>query len=548
MTKRIVIIGGVAGGASCATRLRRLDEDAEIIILERGGYVSFANCGLPYHIGGSIEEIEDLLVETPESIKQKYNIDVRLFNEAQAIDRSNKKVSIMDHSKKKEYEEEYDFLVLSPGADPIIATVPGVDQASNVFTISTIPDVERMRQLIVESGLQTAVIVGAGYIGIEMAENLKETGLVVYLVELMDQILPPLDVEMAAMVESYLSEMGVEVLLQERIIEVLNSGQQVLLDSGKKLKSDLIVFATGVAPVAKLAIESGLLTGIKNTIKTDVYLRTSDPNIYALGDAVEVEDYVSKVPAHIPLAGPANRQGRIVANNICGKGERYAGTIGTSVVKVFDLTVATTGNNEKILKRLGLPYQAIHIHANSHAKYYPESKPLSLKMLFNPYDGTIYGAQAIGEKGAEKRIDILATAIKGRLTVYDLKEMELSYAPPYSSAKDPVNMLGFIAANIKEGIVKTVQWHDIDNLCGNSGFLLDVRTEDEWDEGYINGAVNIPLGEIRKRMHEVPKVKEVFVYCKTGLRSYLATRILMQKGYSVTNLDGGYNTYSIAKR
>lgn len=543
MSNKVVIIGGVAGGASCAARLRRLDEKAEIILLDRGGHVSFANCGLPYHLGGAIDKIGKLLVETPESIKKKYAIDVRVFNEALAIDRSEKKVRIKDHAQNREYEESYDYLVLSPGADPVVPPVPGIENADNVFTVSTIPDLEKLINKVAESKPQTAVVVGGGYIGMEMAENLKEAGLDVCLVELLNQVLPALDIEMAGLVEEHLVNRGVKVFLGEKVAGIIDSGQEVLLAGGKKLKSDILVFAAGVSPVSKLARDAGLSTGIKNTIKTDPYLRTSDPHIYALGDAIEVKDFVSELPAFIPLAGPANRQGRIVANNICGRMEKYAGTLGTSVVKVFELTIAATGNNEKMLGRLGFPYKAIHIHPQSHAMYYPGSKTLALKMLFNPVNGKIYGAQAVGEKGAEKRIDVIAAAIKAGMTVFDLKDLELSYAPPYSSAKDPVNMLGFVASNIVEGVVKAVQWHEIDEIVAAGGYLVDVREENEYNEGCIKGAVNIPLSRIRERLKEIPGEREIYVYCRAGLRSYIAYRNLVQNGFNVTNLDGGYLTY-----
>jgi CoA-disulfide reductase len=542
---KVLIIGGVAGGASAAARLRRLDEKCEIILFERGEHISFANCGLPYYIGEVIKEKEKLLVQTPQAMKQRFNIDVRVFSEVVSIDPQKKEVKVHDLKNGKSYTETYDKLVLSPGAAPIKPNIEGIN-APNVFTLRNIPDTYAIKDFVDNHKPKRAVVVGGGFIGLEIAENLHERGIVVTVVELANQVIGPIDYEMAALVHAHLKEKGVEFYLEDGVKALQHNSKYsvVELNSGKEIKTDMIVLGIGVRPETELAKKAGLALGERGGIKVNKTLQTSNPDIYAVGDAIEVIDYVNGNPALIPLAGPANKQGRIVANNICGIKEEYEGTQGTSVLKVFDMTVASTGNNEKILKRFNIPYQKSFTHSASHAGYYPGAMPISLKLLFSPKDGKILGAQAVGYEGVEKRIDVIATAIRAGMTVYDLEKLELSYAPPYSSAKDPVNMAGYVASNILKGDVAVIHWDEIANLDKNKSILVDVRTPMEFSMGTIQGAVNIPVDELRNRMNEIPKDKEVIIFCQVGLRGYLACRILMQNGYkNVKNLSGGYKTY-----
>ncbi|MCC5911085.1 MAG: FAD-dependent oxidoreductase, partial [Clostridiaceae bacterium] len=441
------------------------------------------------------------------------------------------------------YDESYDYVVLSPGAGPIKPPIPGIDEADNLFTLRNIPDTDKIKSFVDNKKPKSAVVIGGGFIGIEMAENLHHRGIDVTLVEMANQIMAPIDYEMASILHSHIEDKSVDLILEDGVKSFENNGKTITLQSGKKIVTDLIIFAIGVKPENHLAKEAGLKVGERGGIQTNTYLQTSDENIYAIGDAIEVADYIHGQSTMIPLAGPANKQGRIVANNIVGKKEEYEGTMGTSVAKVFDMTVAATGNNEKALKRLGMKYKAIHIHPGSHAGYYPGAFPIALKLLFNPKNGKILGAQAVGHEGVEKRIDVIATAIMGNLAAMDLKDLELSYAPPFSSAKDPVNMLGFVATNIMEDLVDTIQWHEVEDILSNGGVLLDVREPIERELGYINESINIPLGEIRSRLSEMPKDKTIYIYCQVGIRGYLAARILMQHGYKVKNLDGGYKTY-----
>ncbi|SNS75151.1 CoA-disulfide reductase [Anaerovirgula multivorans] len=543
MAKKILIVGGVAGGATTAARLRRLDEKAEIVLFERGEYISFANCGLPYYIGGIIEERDALLVQTPEDMSRKFNIDIRVFNEVTKINREDKSVTVKNLKTEELYQESYDYIVLSPGANPIFPPIPGINEADNLFTLRSIPDTDRIKDYVDNRKPKAAIVIGGGFIGIEMAENLHYRGIEVTLVEMANQIMAPIDYEMAAILHNHLRDKGVQLILEDGVKAFEDSGKKVLLQSGKAVSIDLIILAIGVKPENQLAKEAGLALGEKGGILTNPYLETSDPAIYAIGDAIEINDYINGNPAMIPLAGPANKQGRIAANNIIGKRETYSGTLGTAVAKIFDMTVASTGNNERTLKQLGVNYQAIHLHPGSHAGYYPGAFPISMKLLFESNSGKILGAQAVGHKGVEKRIDVIATAIKGNLTAVDLKELELSYAPPFSSAKDPVNMLGFVAANILEGLTDTFQWYEIKDILQADALLIDVRDEIERDLGYIDGSINIPLGELRNRLPEIPKNKTIYVYCQVGIRGYIAARILMQEGYKVKNLDGGYKTY-----
>jgi CoA-disulfide reductase len=544
MTKKIVIIGGVAGGATAAARLRRLDETSTIVLFERGEHISFANCGLPYYIGETIKERQKLLVQTVEGMSKKFNLDIRNLSEVTQINRDKKTVSVKNLQTNEVYEESYDTLVLSPGAKPIFPPIEGIKEAENIFTLRNIPDTDKIKAVVDEQQPKRAVVVGGGFIGLEMAENLADRGIEVTVVEMANQVMAPLDYEMAAIVHNHLRAKGVNLILEDGVKAFLQKGTTIELTSGTRLCSDLTILSIGVRPENQLALNAGLDVGQRGGILVNDYLQTNDENIFAIGDAIEVKDYINGNAAMIPLAGPANRQGRIVANNIYGKAERYKGTLGTSIAKVFDLTVATTGNNEKRLKQLNTEFKAIHIHPASHAGYYPGAEPIALKLLFNPATGKILGAQAVGMDGVDKRIDVIATAIKGELTVFDLTEVELSYAPPYSSAKDPVNMAGYVASNIMNGDVETVQWHEIDEIVSQNGLLIDVREPIEREMGFIKGSVNIPLGDLREQLDRLPKNEIIYVSCQVGLRGYLASRILSENGFNVKNLDGGWKTYS----
>jgi len=544
--KKIIIVGGVAGGATAAARLRRLNEQDEIILVERGEYISFANCGLPYYIGGVITNRNKLLVQTVEGMSRRFKLDIRNLSEVTEIHRDRKSVSIRNLQTGEVYEETYDKLILSPGANPIVPNWPGVSEAEALFTLRNIPDTDRIKSYLDTNQPKHAVVIGGGFIGVEMIENLVERGVNVTLVEMANQVMTPLDIEMAAIVQSHMKSHGVEMIFQDAVEELSDNGKKVKLASGKELNADMIILAIGVQPENKLAVHAGLPVGVRGAIQVNEHLQTEDPDIYAIGDAIEVVDYINGQPTVVPLAWGANRQGRIVADLINDRDVKFGGVLGTAIAKIFDLTVATTGNNEKTLKRLALPYQAIHIHPNSHAGYYPGAAVISLKLLFEPVSGKIYGAQAIAANGADKRIDVIATAIKGGLTVYDLPDLELAYAPPYSSAKDPVNMAGYVASNIADGLVEIVQWHEIDEIVSKGGLLIDVRDAAERENGFIPGSINIPLNDLRDRLDEVPMDRTIYVSCQVGLRGYLAARILTEHGYTVKNVDGGYRTYAAA--
>ena len=542
---KVLIIGGVAGGASAAARLRRLDENAEIIIFERGEHISFANCGLPYYIGGVIKNKENLVVQSPEDMKKRFNIDVRVLNEAIDINVKKKEVTVHEIKTGKDYQESYDRLILSPGASPIKPPVKGFD-APNVFTLRDIPDTFSIKDFIDQHHPKRAVVVGAGYIGMELAENLHARGVITTIVELAEQVLGPLDYEMASLVHQHLKEKGIEFYLSDQIKEVSyqDNISTIKLESGKEIKTDLILIGIGVRPEVQLAKKAGLKIGTRGGIIVDKTLKTSDNNIYAVGDAIEVKDYINGSPALIPLAGPANKQGRIAANNIFGIQEEYNGTQGTSVIKVFDMTVAGTGNNEKLLKRFGIPYEKSFTHSATHAGYYPGATPLSVKLIFAPENGKILGAQIVGYEGVDKRIDVIATAIRAGMSVFDLGKLELAYAPPYSSAKDPVNMAVYVASNILKGDHEIIHWHDLRDKEHENALLLDVRTPEEFNLGTLKGAVSIPVDEIRNRLREIPKDREIIIFCQVGLRGYIAYKILKQKGYQfIKNLSGGYKTY-----
>jgi NADPH-dependent 2,4-dienoyl-CoA reductase/sulfur reductase-like enzyme/rhodanese-related sulfurtransferase len=541
--KRVVIIGGVAGGASAAARIRRLDETAQIVILERSGYISYANCGLPYYIGGTIRDRRHLLVTTQEAMKKRFNIDVRTRTEALAIRPAERKVEARDLESGRSYGLEYDSLILSPGAAPVVPDLEGIG-LPGIFALRTVEDTDRIKEYVDQRKPATALVVGGGYIGIEMAEALAGRGLAVTVVEMADQVLQPLDADMAAYVQLHLAGRGVGLRLSDAVKGFASSGNAVsaTLRSGAILTADLVILAIGVRPETALAKEAGLKIGASGGIAVDEGMRTSDPAIWAVGDAAEVVHLSVNKNLLLPLAGPANKQGRVAADNICGRSSAYKGSIGTSIIKVFDLVAAAAGANEKLLKRFGVPYAVSVTHSGSHAGYYPGSQLMTVKLVYSPGDGRVLGGQIVGADGVDKRIDTIAVAVRHGLTVADLAEYELAYAPPFSSAKDPVNMAGFVAGNVVDGLVKTVPWDGIDQ---ERDFLLDVRTPQEYARGRIGDAVNIEVDVLRDNLKLVPAEKRVVVYCQVGLRAYVACRILSQSGYSdVVNLSGGYRHYS----
>ena len=541
MSKKVLIVGGVAGGASAATRLRRLDEHAEIILLERDEHISFANCGLPYYIGETIQDREKLVVQTPKAMHDRFNIDVRTNNEVLAIHPQRKTVSI--HSKTKgDYEESYDALILSPGAKPIKPPIPGID-SNKIFTLRNIPDTDRIKAQVDKENIRRAVIIGGGFIGVEMAENLKERNLEVTLVEAAPHILAPFDSDMVVMMEKELEESGIRLLLNDGVKSFIenNESLDVILSSGTTITADLVILAIGVTPDTHFLKESGIKLGARGHILVNDHLETSIPDIYAVGDAIEVKDFVNGQVTAIPLAGPANKQGRIVADNIADIPSTFKGTQGTSIIKVFSLMGAATGNNERNLTRLGLPYQVVYVHPFSHATYYPGALQLSLKLLFNQ-EGQILGAQGIGIEGIDKSIDVIATTMRLGGTIYDLTELELAYAPPYSSAKDPVNMLGFAAENILANRTEVFTYETLQNYDPEKTILLDIRSPLEFANGNLPGAINIPLDTLRQRLSELDKDKLILAYCKMGLQGYLASCILKQNGFKVKNMTGGFKS------
>ena len=533
---RTIIIGGVAGGMSAATRLRRLDESAEIIVLERSGYVSFANCGLPYHVGGVIEKRGALLLQNPGSLKRRFGIDVRVRHEVTAIDPAAREVSVTDLRTGAHSTLRYDALVLSPGGRPVRPPIPGIERA---LSLRDIEDTDAMVAAV--GPADTAVVVGGGFIGVEMAENLVHRGLRVTLVEATDQVMAPLDPELAALVHTRLREHGVTLVLGASVSAI--GADTATLSDGSVVQADLVVAAIGVRPETSLALGAGLELGPRGGILVDDQLRTSDPAIYAVGDAVEKRDALDDSQALVPLANTANRQGRVVADIIAGHGGSDRPVLGTAVVGVFGLTVATTGWNEKRLRAAGTPYRAIHTHPANHAGYYPGAETISIKLLFDPVTTRILGAQAVGGAGAEKRIDVIATAMAGGLTAPALADLELAYAPQYSSAKDPVNMLGWVARNMTEGLVNTVQWHEVAGRVAGGATVVDVRTAPEYAAGHIPGSVNVPVDDLRGRLGDLPD-GELLVVCAVGIRGYLAARTLAQQGRSVANVDGGYLTWA----
>jgi len=540
MAKRILIVGGVAGGASTAARLRRLDETAEIIMFERGDYISFANCGLPYYIGGEIKNRDDLLLQTPEGFKKRFNIDIRIRNEVTAIDSGKKQINVKNLSSGDTYTESYDKLVLSPGAEPVRPPIPGID-SERIFTLRNVPDTDLINDFIDKHKPKRAVIVGAGYIGLEMAENLRRRDMLVAVVEMVDQVLPVMDQEMAGFIQPALHKHNVALWLNDAVANFRpsNSRIEVGLKSGMELSCDMVILAIGVKPEVKLAGQAKLEIGTTGGIKVNEELQTSDPDIYAIGDAIEVRDFALDNPTLIPLAGPANKQGRMAADNICGGNRQYNGTQGTSILKIFDLTVAMTGASEKALAKTNMDYEKLYIHPANHVSYYPGAEQMHIKLLFTKPEGKILGAQIVGSHGVDRRIDIFAVAIRAGLTVFDLQELELAYAPPYGSGKDAVNMAGFAASNILEGTMEVVHWNQLDE----ADYILDARSAGEFKRGNVPSSVNIPVDEIRNRLNELPQDTTINVYCTVGIRSYIACRILMQNGFIAKNISGGFITY-----
>jgi NADPH-dependent 2,4-dienoyl-CoA reductase/sulfur reductase-like enzyme/rhodanese-related sulfurtransferase len=554
--KKILIVGGVAGGATAAARLRRLSEEDQIILFERDEYISFANCGLPYYIGDVITDRQKLLVQTVTGMSKRFNLDIRNFSEVIAVDPLAKTVAVKNHQTGAVYTESYDKLILSPGAKPIAPPIPGLAEAKNILTLRNIPDTDKIKAVVDSGKVSRAVVIGGGFIGVEMAENLQELGINVTLVEKMNQVLKPLDFEMAQLVHQEINANGVNIILEDGVDHFQNEGREVVLESGQVIQAELVILAIGVVPENALAKKANLKVGPRGHIVTtanyEVYSGENDainPDIFAIGDAVEVIDFVTKTPTAIPLAWPANRQGRLVADYINGKKIGNVGIQGTAVAKVFNQTIAATGNNAGLLDMKKIPYQVVVAHRSNHAGYYPNATNIALKLLYDPQSLKILGAQAVGQEGTEKRIDVIATAMKLGATVLDLQDFELSYAPPFSSAKDPVNILGYIAENILDGVYKTVQWHEIDQIVADGGFLLDVRSPMEVRAGGIKGAVNIELDSLRDRIGEIPIAKDapIYVTCQVGQRAYLAIRILQGHGFTnIYNLAGGYSTYKTA--
>ncbi|MFY3327681.1 FAD-dependent oxidoreductase [Vibrio fluvialis] len=566
MTK-ILIIGGVAGGASAAARARRLSEDAQIIMFERGPFVSFANCGLPYHIGGDIKERANLLLQTPESFLARFNVDVRVMNEVVRINRADKTITVRNLLDQSEYDESYDFLLLSPGAGPIVPPIPGLDNPLT-HSLRNIPDMDRILETIQMNQPDHATVIGGGFIGLEMMEAFHQLGIKTTLIEMADQVMTPVDREMAGFAHAEICAKGIDLRLGVALQAVefkpttsmpsIDSGENtehqhmsgeldLTLSNGETLTTDILIMAIGVRPETKLASAAGLQIGELGGIYTNEYLQTSDPSIYAVGDAIEEQDFVTGQSTLVPLAGPANRQGRMAADNMLGRSETYQGTQGTAICKIFDLAVASTGKNEKQLKRAGIEYEKVYVHTASHASYYPGAEVVSFKMLFDPTSGKIFGAQAVGKDGIDKRIDVMAVAQRAGMTVEQLQHLELTYAPPYGSAKDVINQAAFVATNIMKGDAKAIHFDEIDSLTDEQ-VLLDVRNPGELQNvGYLPGAINIPVDQLRQRMNELPKDKEIIIYCQVGLRGNVAYRQLVNNGYKARNLLGGYRTYAFAK-
>lgn len=544
--RKILIIGGVAGGASAAARLRRLNEEDQIIMFEKDEYISFANCGLPYYIGDVITEREKLLVQTVEGMAARFNLDIRNWSEVTQINKEHKEVTVYNHKTKKTYTENYDVLILSPGASPFVPPFPGLETAKNIYTLRNLEDTDKIKE-IVDKKPKHVTVIGGGFIGVEMAENIANLGIETTLVERNNTIMSaPFDQEMAAILQSEMSVNGVEVLTNTEVSKIENDGKTIVFKDDKKIDTEIIIMAIGVRPNTKLAQDAGLEIGSTRGILVNEQLQTSDESIFAIGDAIEVKHLVSGKPTYIPLAWPANRQGRIVADYINGKPINYKGTLGSSVLKVFNCVAAATGLTESKARQLGYNVETATIHRGNHAGYYPNSTNITLKLVFNPETGQIFGAQGIGGEGTEKRIDVIATAIIGNLHVEDLETLELCYAPPFSSAKDPVNILGYVAHNSMINPIKMIKYDQIDEIVKNGALLIDVRTEMEYELGHIEGSKNIPIDVLRSNMNQMPKDKEtpIYITCQVGQRAHLATQLLYNLGYkNLYNLAGGYKTY-----
>ena len=542
MSKKIVIVGGVAGGATAAARLRRLDESLEIVLLEQDGHVSYANCGLPYHIGGVIPEEKSLLVQTAQGLRNRYHIDVRTGSRVTGVDSAHKTVRV--EAAGREYEESYDVLLLSPGSEPVRPPVPGVD-LPKVVTLRTIADTQRIRDLCSGGKVGQATVVGGGFIGLEMAENLRRLGVEVTLVEAAPHVMPPMDGDLSVLLEAELEKHGVELVLGDGLHAIHEEGGSLLVETekGYQVGADLVVLAVGVRPATAFLEGSGIDLGPRGHIIVDDRLRTNLPDVYAVGDAIQVKDFVTGTIVAVPLAGPANKQGRVAADVICGRDSHYEAVQGTSILKVFDLTGACTGLNERTLKALEIPYLKAVTHAPSHAGYYPGATPITCKLLFS-HQGQILGCQMVGREGVDKRMDVVATAMRLDAHVTELADLELAYAPPFSSAKDLVNVLGYMAEDLLNGTAKSVDWEEALNRDYDRSVLLDVRTAREAEAGRVNGSVNIPVDELRGRMGELDKDKKLYVYCGIGLRGYVACRMLTQAGFDAVNVAGGYTSYT----
>ena len=545
---KIVIVGGVAGGATAAARIRRLNEHAEIIIFEHSGFISYANCGLPYYIGGVIEDKEDLTLQTPESFFRRFRIIAKVNHEVTDIDVQNKTIHVIDLKTGTSFSETYDKLILSPGAKPILPDF--YTKNERTFTLRTVEDTLKIRAFVEQKQPQTAVVIGGGFIGLEMAENLAELGIKTTIVQRSNHLLPTVDCDMASFIHANFRHHGVQLLLNTNTNKMSITGEQISLDlhNGSNISADMVVLAVGVTPENSLAKKIGLELGVKGAIKVNAKMETSIPDIYAVGDAVEVKHFITDKDSVISLAGPANKQGRIVADNVCGINSEYKGSQGSSVIKLFDMTVATTGINEQQAKANGIEYEKVILTQNSHAGYYPGATAMTFKLIFEKETYKILGAQIVGYDGVDKRIDVIATAIRAGMKADELKDLDLAYAPPYSSAKDPVNMAGFVVENIKNGIVKQFYFEDIPSLRErNDVVLLDARTPFEYMRGHAEGFIHIPLDDLRERLGELDKTKKIYVMCQSGLRSYLATRILMQNGFDAYNFAGGFRLYSTIK-
>lgn len=548
MSKKVLIVGGVAGGASAAARLRRLDEDARIIIFERGSHISFANCGLPYYVGDTIKDRAALVVQTPERMKAMFNIETRLYHEVTGVNPAKKIIEVKDLTSGTLYVEEYDYLILSPGATPLRPPIRGID-SQGIFTLRTIPDTDAIKNYLADKASKHVVIVGGGYIGLEMAENFQALGLNVSVIEKANQLIGTMDYDMAALVQGHLLAKGVHLYLSDGVTEFRrnNYGLEVMLESGKTIDCQMVLLSIGVKPDTAFLAESGLALGERGGIKVNRHLQTSDPHIYAIGDAAETTNFISGEQTLIPLAGPANKQGRVAANNIAGRTSVYSGTQATAIAKIFDLAVATTGQNERSLQQRGVKFYTTVTHAKSNADYYPGALPMTVKLHYAP-DGLLLGAQIVGYSGVDKAMDTFASALRFKRTVYDLQELELAYAPPFSTAKTPVNVAGLVAGNRLDGTMNVALWSEIDTLDASATVILDVGEKEERELGFIAGSVHIPLGQLRDRLNELDKGKEIIVYCQIGLRAYLAARLLNQKGFKARVVSGGYRHYKTVKQ